>query len=545
MVDKKKILIASALTSSLGIFISKFLGIIYVVPFTRLVGESNIAFYTYAYTIYDYLLTLSMAGLPFAISMVVSKYYTKGDYQTVLLVKKVARNLLLALGFSFFIFLVLFAEPIAHMVSPTDADLQYLNNVKMVMYIISVALIFVPFLSYFRGYYQGQKIFTASALSEIIEQLARVIFLLVSVVMCVLVFKLPGHIATFWAVGSAAVAAVVALIYFSWYDRKNKGKIEELAKNQLMSDKNFRMILIEIIICALPFLLASLIGEANGVINSMFFNRALSARGASIEYSTLVYSMLNFSAYKITSIPQVLAIGFGVAIIPVLTSSIINKDFNLVRKQINDAFNSSSFIAIPVTFCIIYFSSPIYALFYGYENYLLGGEVLVWASLLAITGSVFPLASSMMMATNLRKKYFISLIVGFVIKLSLTYQFVYWFDYPGAMITSAMSATAIFLLNLYFLNKKYQVSYKPFLLNVSKMLLGVVGMFISAKLLGLFGLEFGYVNQLHDFILLTIHGLVTCGVYLVITESMGMLKSIFGVSTIEIINIFKRKVFKR
>ena len=537
---KNKTLIASALTSTLGIFISKMLGIVYVIPFTRLIGESDIIFYTHAYTFYDYILTLSIAGLPYAISMVVSRYYTKEDFRTVLLVRKVALGLLMTLGVSAFVFLLVFATPIARQISPAMAEADFVNNIKTVLTIISFALLVVPILSCLRGFYQGQKEFVGPVISEIVEQLARVTFLLVTTFLCVLVFHGGTITAVNWAVGAAVFAALCSLVYLLLFDRKRQKQLVREAKRQPALTVDWKMILKELVICGLPFLLASLIGEANGVINATFFAKAMSARGESEEFIKVIYSVLNFSAFKLTSIPQVLAIGFGVAIIPVLTSSIVKHDYELLRRQINDAFNTATYIALPIIFCLMYFSTPVYATFYGYENYLIGGEGLFWACLLAVTGSIFPLASSMAMAIRLRRKYILSLLVGLTFKLCFTYLIIYWIGYQGAMITSALSALLIFLLNLFFIGRTYQVTYGDYLLKAGKMLGGVLVMFVVAKLLALLGLHFGYQSQLHDLLVLGVYGLATCFSYLLVTWLIKLPQEIFKFDLTALLARFSR-----
>ena len=101
MKDNKKSqsLMIATLTSSFGIFISKTLGLIYYSPLSSFAGEANMAFYSIAYTYYDLLLKISSAGIPFAIAALVSRYYAKEDYKTVLLVKKLGISIVMGLTF--------------------------------------------------------------------------------------------------------------------------------------------------------------------------------------------------------------------------------------------------------------------------------------------------------------------------------------------------------------------------------------------------------------------------------------------------------------
>lgn len=527
--NKNKGLLATALTSTVGIFISKFLGIAYVIPFNRIVGDYDISFYSYAYTIYDYLLTLSVAGIPLAISMVVSKYFVKEDYATILLIKQIGRNLLLATGITAAIMLILFTPQLAILFSPDGVDAEYLFNVRTVMYIISGALAIVPVLSFYRGYYQGQKEFGFTAISEILQQIARVTFLLISVVACVYFFKLPTTVAVYWAVGSTVFAAIVCLAYVLRFDYLNKGEIASLAGVQ-ESIYSKKALFKELLWVGVPFLMTTLLGNANGIINMIFFNNAMSARGESVEYATTVFSMVNFSTYKITSIPQVVSVGFGAAIIPLLSASKTIGDNRVIRKQVNQTLITASYIALPLVFCIFVFATPIYAVFYGYSNYLLGGEVLSWASIIGLTYSIFGIASSMILSLSLSKELIRGLIIWVVIKLVTTYLGVYFFSYPGLFVTTAIADSCLFISNLYNIHKAFDVNYRKFLNAVLKMGIGLLTMFLSAWLLGTVGFKFTYESQIWDFVVLAVYGIVVILSYLIITYQMNLPQEIFRIN---------------
>ena len=65
---------------TIGLFLSKLLGLIYIFPFYAIVGEENIGLYNYAYIPYNIMLSIAIAGLPIAVSKFVSKYNALGDY---------------------------------------------------------------------------------------------------------------------------------------------------------------------------------------------------------------------------------------------------------------------------------------------------------------------------------------------------------------------------------------------------------------------------------------------------------------------------------
>ena len=77
---KKNTFIKGALITTFGVIFTKIIGILYVIPFHSLIGEKGGALYGYAYTIYSIFVSLASAGIPLAISKLVSEYQALGYY---------------------------------------------------------------------------------------------------------------------------------------------------------------------------------------------------------------------------------------------------------------------------------------------------------------------------------------------------------------------------------------------------------------------------------------------------------------------------------
>ena len=154
---KKNSFINGALIATIGIVITKFLGIIYVIPFYAIIGESSIALYGYAYTIYLLFMSLSSAGIPLAISKIVSEYQTLGYYNAKRRAFVIGKKIALLLGFVSFLLLLLFAPWIAHAVLGDLSGGNTISDVTLVIRVVASALLFVPVLSIYRGYFEGHR----------------------------------------------------------------------------------------------------------------------------------------------------------------------------------------------------------------------------------------------------------------------------------------------------------------------------------------------------------------------------------------------------
>ena len=90
---------------TIGLFLSKILGVIYIIPFYSMVGEENIGLYQYAYIPYNLMLAVAISGAPLAFSKFVSKYNSLGDYETGRRLLKSGLMAMLVTGFLSFLFL--------------------------------------------------------------------------------------------------------------------------------------------------------------------------------------------------------------------------------------------------------------------------------------------------------------------------------------------------------------------------------------------------------------------------------------------------------
>ena len=200
--------------------ISKILGFIYIIPFTALVGTQGYALYKYAYGPYTILLSLSTIGLPLAVSKFVSKYNELGNYRVGLTLLRYGMYLMIISGMVSFIALYISAPFLAELlINPNDQTGNSLEDVQIVIRLVSFALLIIPAMSIFRGYFQGSHSMGPSALSTVIEQVVRIIFILAGAYVAIHILnssitKAVG-IATFAAfIGGLAGFIVLLVVFF-------------------------------------------------------------------------------------------------------------------------------------------------------------------------------------------------------------------------------------------------------------------------------------------------------------------------------------------
>src|SRR5699024_1167405 len=155
-------------------FLSKFLGMIYVIPFNELVGETGGTLFNFAYTPYNILISISTVGVPLAVSKFVSKYNFLGDYETGLRMFKAGVTMMMVTGLLAFLALFFSAGFLGgKMITRSNASNMSVAHVTIVIRMVSVALLIMPANSTVRCFFQGYQSRGPTTISQVIEQIVR------------------------------------------------------------------------------------------------------------------------------------------------------------------------------------------------------------------------------------------------------------------------------------------------------------------------------------------------------------------------------------
>ena len=536
----KQSLLIGALTSSFGIFVSKMLGLFYVVPLNSLAGEGNMVFYSIAYTYYDLLLKVCGAGIPFAIAAMVAKYYSREDYKTVLLIKKLGSSLLLISSFVIALFFVAFSYPLASNVmgeTAIESDIIALNNLFK---ILAIALVLVPYLSSVRGYYQGLKCLGIYASSQVIEQFVRVFSIIFLGYITVSIFRFDSIYAIYMAMLSSAIGSFITMIYLHINTRNEDHDIKELALNQQYNEKSAVSILSEMLSLGIPYLIISFLGTASSLVNSNFFMSY--ATGIGVEYNTakLVLGILQVNCNKIAAIPQVLTLGFSAGLVPYLTEDLESHDYKALANHILDILDTVLFILIPVVTWLVIYAKPVYYIMYGNSNLDLGTEIFIVSSLTTLTDTIAPIISSTCITLRERKSTIIVLLISALAKFVSFFILIKLFGYNGMIYSTALASMIAIILNLYIIKRHYHVRYGRIF---RRLIVTVFGAILSCLplLLLLTGISFNYQSRLLCILMLGVFGVLSLLIYLAYSTYTGMFEMIFGKSPVSYIKKMIKK----
>jgi O-antigen/teichoic acid export membrane protein len=511
-------------------FLSKFLGMIYTIPFNAMVGQEGGALYGYAYVPYSILVTVATVGIPLAVSKFVSKYNTLGDYYTGMRMFKTGMSIMALTGFITFLALFLSAELIASQII-VDGDLHNsVEDVTMVIRMVSFALIITPSMSIFRGFFQGHQSMGPTAVSQVIEQIVRIIFLLTAAFLILNVFKGTVTTAVGFAVFAAFIGAVASYIVLLIYWKKRKGYIKKnIEQQEYTHDIPKKELLAELFRYAGPFVIVSIAIPVFQLVDNFTFNTAMVAIGQK-EISEAMLGAINLYGHKLVIIPVTLATGLSLAVMPVLTSSFTQGNKPQLINQINQALQIILVLVIPASFGLSILSREAYGTLYGLENINQTGEVLGWYAPVGILFALLSVTAAILQGINQQNHAVVSLCAGVLFKILFNIQFIHWFGAKGSVFATTIGVGIAVMLNFVRIKKSVEFPFKQLIKRTILIGIFVFIMWIVILLLKLIlGFIFPYEESRSGLALMLFLGVSFGGyVYLWFAYKSTLLERVFG-----------------
>lgn len=341
--------------------IVKVIGSVNRIILSRLLGGEGIGLYQMAYPMYQLALSVSSAGIPVAISILVAEKLALKDVYGAKRIFQVSLNVMVMTGLIFSLLLYFGAGWLieAHIVRDQRA---YYSIVAL-----APAIFFVTVLSSYRGFFQGMQSMTPTAVSQIFEQLFRVITMIVLAVVLLpygLSYAAAG--ASFGA-APGAVAGVIVLLYYYWrYKKENKTKV--VVRNIGHKQESSYRIIKNIIKLALPVSLANIMLPLTANIDLLIVPVRLETAGYTVEEATELFGYLTGMAVSLVNLPTILTASLAASLVPAISEAYTLKDQQAIRQRTKTAFRIANLLGIPSFMGLFLLAFPISELLYATPN---------------------------------------------------------------------------------------------------------------------------------------------------------------------------------
>jgi O-antigen/teichoic acid export membrane protein len=527
MSDSK--LLRGTFVLTLATYISRVLGMIYVFPFVYLVGSLGSALYSYGYAQYTIFLFISTAGIPAAVSKFVSKYNSLGDYHTGMRMYKSGLIVMGLTGLVGFTILNLIAPILAPIVLGGGDAGNTVEDVTFVIRMVSFALLVVPIMSIQRGFFQGHQSMGPTAVSQVVEQIVRISFVLAATFIVMKIIDGERVFAVGLATFGAFIGALGGLAVLLWYWFKRKPYLEEmLAKSKPQTDMTTKEMFRELFSYAGPFVIVGLAIPLYQYVDQLTFNKTMMSNGVDKDLSEGLFSYVTFMVPKLVMIPVSLATAFSLTLVPTITKSFTSGDFSLLRSQIDKTFQICVLLVLPAVVGLSVLAYPAFNAFFEMSE--AGGRILRWYAPVAILFSFYSISAAILQGINKQKFAVVSLFMGLILKISFNSPFISWFGEIGSILSTALGYTVAILYCFWMIARHAGYKYSMFARRTLLMAIFATVMALAIFLVGwLLSFVVGFENgRVQSVFVLLVGVVVGAVVYLFLAYRSRLLEVLLG-----------------
>ena len=514
--QQKQMLLGTAWLTASN-FISRLLGAIYIIPWYIWMGkhgaEAN-GLFTMGYNIYAWFLLISTAGVPVAVAKQVAKYNTIDQKDHSFTLIREFLKFMLLLGVIFAVVMYLLSPFFAH-VSGVGKELI------PVMQSLSWAVLVFPAMSVIRGFFQGFNNLKPYAMSQIAEQVIRVIWMLLATFF-IMKLGTKDYVAAVTQSTFAAFvgmfASMAVLVYFLW---KTNLLTSILHKPANSAEINSRALLVDTIREAIPFIITGSAIQLFQIIDQMtFINTMKWFTNYSNSQLVVMFSYFSANPNKITMILIAVATSIGGVGIPLLTENYVKGDLKAAARLVQDNLSMLLLFLLPATIGSVLVARPLYTIFYGRPDSLALG-LFIFAMLQTIILGIYTVLSPMIQALFQNRKAIIYFGYGVLVKLILQIPFIYLFRAYGPLLATTIGL--IVPIILMYQHIRQVTGLNQTILFKRSLLIGILTA-VMALLIAIVEVVLGFV--FHP------SGRISSMLYLVIIGGLGI--AIYGAMTLRV-----------
>ena len=467
--EKKQSFLGGAAILAFGIAVVKVIGAVFKIPLLNILGEAGSADFSNAYNIYATLLMISTAGLPVALSKMVSEAGTLGRRARARQVFRVSFAAFLTLGVISFVLMWFCSGFLAGL----------LHNPRAAAGIraLAPAVVCVGCLSAFRGYAQGSFRMTPTAVSQIIEALCKLVIGL-ALALFLLRAGYPDYIAAAGAIMGVTIGTIVALVYMILDYMRHR---EPVPADEALSPNG--EILKRLLAIAVPITLSSsMVSIITLIDTSLVQGQLQNALGLALDESRRLYGSYS-ACMNLYNLPSSLMVALTASVIPTVSASLARRDTENTSRVIGSSMRITALLSFPMGFGLWALSEPIFALLYPRFDAALGGRLLATLGIASIFVCLMLITNSILQSYGRVNLPIVTMLIGGVVKIVLNYNLVAIpsVNIEGAPVGTLVCFMLIALLNLFFVARSME--RKPdYFAFFTKPLLASAAMAVCAKL---------------------------------------------------------------
>ncbi len=442
----------------------KIIGVGLKVPLTKIIETNGMGYYTSAYDIYVWLYMVSTAGIPVAISIMISDSRSKGNFREAKKIFKIALWSFVVIG--------LVGMSVMIFGSHLFSTLYELPELYWSIIAIAPTLLFICISSAIRGYFQGYQNMTPTAVSEVIESFGKLLLGIAFALWSMKAFADPSGAVSESTYAKAAAMTILGLtigvfISMIYLIIKKMTFREELYNAEFvrpdsdeLSVKSSKSLLKTLVIIAVPITISASMMSFTNMIDGMIIANRLSGLGFDTSVISGMIGAFKTQVVTFFNLPPALIYPISASLVPYISTVRNTGTKEQLHTIMNSAVKITSLIAMPCALGMSVLSEPIIALMFDMsknpEAMTFGTpELLSVQSLAVFFLGMLAITNSFLQAHNLERKPIISILAGSAVKLISSFLLIgnEHIQILGAPIGTLLCYITIVVFNFYFVAK--------------------------------------------------------------------------------------------
>ena len=435
--------------------ICKLVGVLFSIPLTWLIGADGLGIFQAVFPTYNLLLTVSSAGLPVAVSRMVSHCLAKDDPRNAKRVFRVALCLLTALGLICTLLMLAGNGFLTARVKEPQASLGF--------YVIAPCIVIVCMLSAFRGFMQGQQNIAPTAASQLIEQVGKVF---VSLPLAYLGSRIGLAEGAAGALLGITIVEAIALLYMVllYFHRQQ----EFDAQPQLSEDaaEPARSLASQLMKISIPITISACIVPLAQFVDSTMMVDRMIASGLTQEAARPLYGLFSGLVIRLINVPTGLALAVAMSLVPAISAAKALEDYDAIGRQTTLGLRFAFLIGFPCSIGMSLLSREMMSFFYAStlseEHLTIASELLSMSSLTVVLFTVVQATSSILQGLHKQRLPMYTLIAGVACKITLNYILIGTpgINIHGGPIASIVCYSVSMIPNLYFVCRYARLKFQ-------------------------------------------------------------------------------------
>lgn len=406
MAEKKNSFLGGMATMAVALAIVKVIGMVYKIPIRRYLGDGY-ADFTNAYNIYSVLLTISIAGLPVALSKMMAANHALGRERQARKVFAVSLAVFFTLGLGSFLLMFFGADWLAGAMNDTQA--------AQAIRFLSPAVFCVSCMGSFRGYFQGRSNMTPSAVSQVIEAVGK---LAIGLPLAMLAVKAGrGDSAAAMAILGVTMGEALALAYMLVKFANSRQSLSE-------DDQETRPvgeILRELLTIAVPITItAAAVSVINAIDGALVQGQLQNALAMTEDQSRNLYAAYS-GVMNIYNLPASLVMAVTVSVIPAVSAALAIGRKGEASRVVKASYHITALLVFPMGVGISVLAEPIVRLLFGNQDAELSGQLLAVLGIAAIFVCLVQVSNSVLQAYGYQNLPILVMIGCGVVKVVVNY----------------------------------------------------------------------------------------------------------------------------